>query len=271
MEYGGVRYHLLLRYNESEPDSKENIALWKLYDAMEKEDEDAINDADDECTDITWPLMFADYEARTRSGTLPIVNEMVKLQAVTQGGVLNAAQHNVYIKYPSTHAVDNKFPGIPTFCTKEVELLATIERNIFKVKVGNGVYCLKNVHRTEYEGNFIREITVLQRCSHRNIIRLVGLVVDEEGKVEGMLIDYVENGRSLQNMDTFSRKECESWTTQIHDAIEYLHHNELVWGDGKAANVLVRDNGSIVLLDVGGGNTEGWVDKDKYETEEGDW
>ena len=269
VEYGDVRYHLLLRFNERELDSQESVALRKLYDAMEQEDEDAIDLADDECTDITWPLMFADYEARSRTGALP--NETIKLQAVTTDGVLHAVHHDLSIKYPSTQAVENTFPGIPTFRTTEVEQLDTIESNIFKVRVGNQVYCLKNVHRTGHEGNFIREVSVLQHCSHENIIPLVGLVVDEEDKVEGMLTVYLNNARLLRSMETFTREQCEVWTKQIHEAIEYLHRKGLVWGDAKPANVLVRDSDSVVLVDFGGGNTEGWVDKDKYETTDGDW
>lgn len=66
--------------------------------------------------------------------------------------------------------------------------------------------------------------------------------------VEGMLIDYVENAKSVRMMETFSREECESWSNQIHDAIKYIHQNGLVWGDAKADNVLIRENGSVVLV-----------------------
>jgi len=53
VEYGEIYYHLLLRYNQNEPNFIKNVALQKLYDAMNQEDEDAIDDANDECTDIT--------------------------------------------------------------------------------------------------------------------------------------------------------------------------------------------------------------------------
>lgn len=41
-------------------------------------------------------------------------------------------------------------------------------------------------------------------------------------------------------------------------------------GDIKTDNVLIDDNGDAYLVDFGGGNTMGWVDRDKYDTVEGD-
>ena len=49
-----------------------------------------------------------------------------------------------------------------------------------------------------------------------------------------------------------------------------MHVNGLVWGDAKAANVLIREDGDIVLIDFGGGATKGWVDIANYETKKGD-
>ena len=71
-------------------------------------------------------------------------------------------------------------------------------------------------------------------------------------------------------MESFSIEEGERWSKQIEQAICYLHTNELVWGDAKAANVLIRENGDIVLIDFGGGATKGWVDIENYETKKGD-
>lgn len=45
----------------------------------------------------------------------------------------------------------------------------------------------------------------------------------------------------------------------------------VVWGDGKADNVLVhRDSDDAWIIDFGGGWTEGWVDREVSGTAEGD-
>ena len=113
---------------------------------------------------------------------------------------------------------------------------------------------------------------MLRQCSHSNIIRLVGLVepANQKGKVQGMLIDYVENARSLRDIELISADECDKWADQMRDAIEYLHAKELVWGDAKPENVLISGDGNAVLIDFGGGATKGWVDSENYETYRGD-
>jgi serine/threonine protein kinase len=77
-----------------------------------------------------------------------------------------------------------------------------------------------------------------------------------------MLIDYIENARLLRrNIPSISAKECERWAKQVGDAIESLRRNGLVWGDAKAANVLISEDGNAVLIDFAGGYT-----RDGYST-----
>jgi len=113
-------------------------------------------------------------------------------------------------------------------------------------------------------------VSTLQDCSHPNIIRLVGLEVNPEEKVEGMIIDYIENGRSLSDIPSISSEQCDKWTEQIKHAIEYLHQKGLVWGDAKADNVLVDKEDNAKLIDFGGGFTPGWVDRENDDTVRGD-
>jgi hypothetical protein len=61
--------------------------------------------------------------------------------------------------------------------------------NIFKVRVRNGNYCLKNVDTRAI--SFPR--LLFSNVVLSNIIGLVGLVVDGEGQ-----IDYVENAKSMR-------------------------------------------------------------------------
>src|SRR5947207_2316400 len=132
---------------------------------------------------------------------------------------------------------------------------------------------MKTIHRTSRESSFIREVSILQSCTHPNIVQLIGLVTAEnqQDKVEGMLIEYVENAQSLRDLPSISAEECERWTSQTTDAVEYLHQKELVWGDAKAGNVLVRRDGNVVLIDFGGGYTDGWVDMNNQDTARGDF
>jgi serine/threonine protein kinase len=44
----------------------------------------------------------------------------------------------------------------------------------------------------------------------------------------------------------------------------------MVWGDAKPDNILVREDGNLVLVDFAGGATDGWVDWKVMDTLEGD-
>ena len=131
---------------------------------------------------------------------------------------------------------------------------------------------MKTVHRTGEDVNFVREVTVLQQCSHPTIIiSSIGLVsvVDDYERVEEMLIEYIDNAQTLRNVEYISPDDFEKWMTQIRNAVDYLHNKGLVWGDTKAVNILIRDDGNVLLIDFGGGHTESWVDKENYETMQG--
>ena len=212
---------------------------------------------------------MADYSKRIQSEVESNTNETIKLQAITQDGVVRVINHNNHLQYPPTSPVENEYPNVHTIPTTAIVKLDKIDDDIFKVKVRDEVYCMKGVHQTVYEGNFQREITVLQQCSHPNIIRLFALVVDADDRVEAMLIEYVENAKLLSGLESISRDELDKWTLQMREAISYLHKKNLVWGDAKASNVLIREDGNIVLIDFGGGHTKGWVESDNYETARG--
>ena len=128
---------------------------------------------------------------------------------------------------------------------------------------------MKIVHRAGRESNFVRAVSTLQQCRPANIVRLLGLVkADGSDKIEGMLINYVEGARGLRDVNVISLDECEKWSSQV---IEYLHGKELVWGDAKAANVLVGKDGNAILIDFGGGYTSGCVDEINHNSPVGDF
>ena len=270
--YGQFRYHLFLEFNRDEKECPENDLLKNLSMAVTQDDDDAIEYWADECRFLVWPLVKNDYASKSSLDTVTSkpCEALIKIQGKTIAGSLQPLRHNRHLKYPLTSAIENTFPGVPTFRACELVHVEELEHDILKVEYQNCMYCMKSVHRTGNEDNFVREVSTLRRCSHQHIITFFGLVVDEEDKVEGMLIEYIDNAKSLAKMESFSIVERERWSKQMEQAIHYLHTNGLVWGDVKPANVLIRENGNIVLIDFGGGATKGWVDIEYYETKRGD-
>lgn len=93
---------------------------------------------------------------------------------------------------------------------------------------------------------------------------------NQEDKVEGILIDYIENARSLRNITSISAEEFARWTGQIMDAIDYLHQKGLIWDDAKAANILIGEDGNTMLIDFDGDYINHWIHAENHDITHGD-
>src|SRR5437762_10498488 len=78
-DYGRRRYHLLVQHNDVEDSCAENTLLGKVYDALDAEDDGALDEALDEFILLVRPLMAADYAERVTSKDVP--NGTIKLRA----------------------------------------------------------------------------------------------------------------------------------------------------------------------------------------------
>ena len=62
-----------------------------------------------------------------------------------------------------------------------------------------------------------------------------------------------------------------AYAAEIQRILPLLHRYGIVWGDAKADNFLIDADDKLWIIDFGGSYTEGWVDEELAETEEGDW
>lgn len=93
----------------------------------------------------------------------------------------------------------------------------------------------------------------------------------DSNRIIGFLRQWIP-GQRLRGMDVpkLSVQRRQKWMTQIRQSIHALHSKGVVWGDGKASNVIVDERDDAWLVDFGGGWTEGWVSEDLADTMEGD-
>ena len=273
-EYGGILYNALLRPNpRAEGPWIQDRFLLLLARAFEAEDDDGMDEYADECRRLIWPLIERDYASRTpqEKTDLSPSKKAVRIEGRTVDGQLRAFSHTHRLGY-RTKPIPNTFSGIPIFSHTLVHRLERLDDEIFKIECQGQQYCLKTVHSKEGGFGLKREITTLQYCHHPYIIPIRGVVVDDRQNVEGMLTEFIPNPITLERVDfsRFSKEQCKLWVSQIRSATKYLHDNRLVWGDAKPANILVRPNNDLVLVDFAGGATEEWVDSKKMNTQEGD-
>lgn len=175
---------------------------------------------------------------------------------------------------------------LPCYLTKEITTLETFAEGgghaAIRVLVnGKEMFCKALASAGGLVGSSVgRELECLQKVrtlppEHGVMIRipqLLGYVRHADtGRVVGFLRQWVP-GRRLRDMDVpaMSAQRRQKWIGQIREALHMLHAKGIIWGDGKASNVVIDERDDAWLIDFGGGWTNGWVDEDLADTAEGD-
>lgn len=102
---------------------------------------------------------------------------------------------------------------------------------------------------------FMREIEVLSRLSHPNIVDIKDHF--PEGDDYYIVMEYVE-GKNLHEMlhergEPFPEDQVMQWARQICQVLEYLHTNEppVIYRDLKPSNIMIDTLGRVKLVDFG--------------------
>ncbi|KAH8907867.1 hypothetical protein BR93DRAFT_958406 [Coniochaeta sp. PMI_546] len=122
------------------------------------------------------------------------------------------------------------------------------------------------------------ELRALSKITTAGISRSKALICHLHGVVAdgimffGMLLTWIDAKTVLSSplAEITPVNIRNRWATQISESLHELHKRGLVWGDVKAENVLIDKEDNAWLTDFGPGYTEGWVDKHKVGTVEGD-
>lgn len=117
----------------------------------------------------------------------------------------------------------------------------------------------------------IREACLHDHTPMRVPVLLGYVVHPEAGCVIGFLREWVPGSllRSI-GIPSTPEKRRQVWARQISETVHQLHDIGVIWGDGKAGNVIVDNEDDAWLIDFGGGFSEGWVPEALTGTVEGD-
>ncbi|ORX47482.1 kinase-like protein, partial [Hesseltinella vesiculosa] len=101
--------------------------------------------------------------------------------------------------------------------------------------------------------NIMQEARLLQSLDHVNIVRYEGLIRTPEHL--NIILEFVENGSLLHTLKgfggSFSEDLVAKYCAQILHGLEYLHAQNVVHCDLKAANLLTTKSGHLKLSDFG--------------------
>lgn len=104
--------------------------------------------------------------------------------------------------------------------------------------------------------NFDREAEMLANLKHQGIPEVYDRFT--EGNRHYLVMEYI-NGDDLeqklmqQENEPFNESEVIDWAIQICDILSYLHHHEtpIIYRDMKPANLILKNNGRIYMVDFG--------------------
>merc|ERR1719208_551132 len=103
----------------------------------------------------------------------------------------------------------------------------------------------------------LREIRILQRVNHDNIVNLIEICRqnNRHGKATFYLVfDFAEHDLAglLSNVNVkFSLGEIKKVMQQMFEGLFYIHSNKIIHRDMKAANILITKQGILKLADFG--------------------
>jgi cyclin-dependent kinase 12/13 len=105
----------------------------------------------------------------------------------------------------------------------------------------------------------IREIMILKRLNHKNIIKLLEIVTSkpsEKNKFRGnvyLVFEYMEHDLAglgdIKLKFNVSMIKCILY--QILTGVHYLHSNNIIHRDIKGANILINNKGDVKIADFG--------------------
>ena len=98
-----------------------------------------------------------------------------------------------------------------------------------------------------------REFTLMKKLNHKNIIRLHEVFFDNDEKNIYLVIDYYSKGDLSKFLGGKALKEkyAKKYMRQLTMGLKYLYEKQILHRDLKPQNILVTDEGNIVITDFG--------------------
>ncbi|CDS13964.1 hypothetical protein LRAMOSA06137 [Lichtheimia ramosa] len=104
----------------------------------------------------------------------------------------------------------------------------------------------------DIDQEIMKEVSLLKTLSHSNVIQYLGFIKSRNHI--NIALEYAENGSlmsTLKAFGAFPEKLVASFCIKILNGLEYLHANQVVHCDLKAANILTTKTGDVKLSDFG--------------------
>ncbi len=100
----------------------------------------------------------------------------------------------------------------------------------------------------------VAETDILKKLSHPHLPSIIDVIDTEDSFI--IIMDYVQGNsldKALKEFGAQSQEDVIEWAKQLCDVLGYLHTREpsVIYRDMKPANVMLKPDGSISLIDFG--------------------
>lgn len=132
--------------------------------------------------------------------------------------------------------------------------------NVYKARdlITGKVVALKKVRFDNFEPEAVRfmarEILVLRRLNHPNIIKLEGLVISRMSSSLYLVFEYMEHdlaGLAAVQTAKFTEPQVKCYMKQLLSGLEHCHNNGVLHRDIKCSNLLIDNDGILKIADFG--------------------
>ncbi|GAB1608849.1 serine/threonine-protein kinase STK11-like [Argonauta hians] len=114
--------------------------------------------------------------------------------------------------------------------------------------------------------NVKREISLLKQLHHKNIIKLIDVLYNEEKQKMYMVMEFCV-GELQEMLENTPEKKFPVWQAhgyfdQLIDGLEYLHSQRIAHKDIKPGNLLLTTDDTLKISDLGVAEAVGWFAED---------
>ncbi|KQK04315.1 hypothetical protein BRADI_2g12937v3 [Brachypodium distachyon] len=132
--------------------------------------------------------------------------------------------------------------------------------NVYRARdtVSGRIVALKKVRFDNLEPESVkfmaREILILRRLDHQNVIKLEGLVTSRMSCSLYLVFEYMEHdlaGLAASPEVKFTLPQIKCYMHQLLSGLEHCHDNNVLHRDIKGSNLLLDNNGVLKIADFG--------------------
>lgn len=106
------------------------------------------------------------------------------------------------------------------------------------------------------EQGLVKEIEILKQLNHPHLPSIIDVIDTEDSFI--IIMDYIEGNSlnvALAEYGAQPQENVIEWAKQLCDVLSYIHSKDIIYRDMKPANIMLKPDGNVTLIDFGTART----------------